>query len=316
MNCQISKSKYNPNKHIIMDKLTLLSLFEQSEAELRAQLSDLVLPRDAKKLNRILSDLFVDHIKVGEYKQELTNSEIAIFQSAILLVEESLQLQQNLFAVKAKEETLVAKGTTQSKERKLPINKSQVAIVAVAATGILTGAVTNIGTILLATVATAAGVWIAREGNEPKTKVKEKVIKQELAINADAIIETTKKICQSLDNIMGVYQTNIENLRSRIENKPEPTLYNSYGYLLNRLSYLYKDMTNNANIEEVKEDIAKLFKTLKNYNYEFVNYSEATKQFFEVEELEEISELEVEEVAILEKGECIVKGKIYQPKNK
>ena len=92
--------------------------------------------------------------------------------------------------------------------------------------------------------------------------------------------------------------------------------YNSYGYLLNRLASLYRDKTNNAPAEEIDDDIAKLFKTLKNYNYEFANYSDETKQFFEVEEIEEISEPEVEEVAILEKGECIVKGKLYQPKNK
>ena len=299
-----------------MNKLSLLSLFEQSEADLKTKLSGLILPRDAEKLNQILSDLFVEHIKVGEYKQELTNSEMAIFQSAIQLVEESLQLQQHLFAIKEKEETLVTTEKKHGEERKLPINKSQAAVVAVAATGILTGAVTNVGTILLAIVATAAGVWITRENSDTNTIVKEKVIRHELMVNAEAIIETTKKMCQSLDNLMGVYQTNIENFKSRIENKPDPTLYNSYGYLLNRLASIYRDKTNNAPAKEIDDDISKLFKTLKNYNYEFVNYSNETKQFFEVEELEEISEPEVEEVAILEKGECIVKGKMYQPKNK
>lgn len=299
-----------------MNKLSLLSLFEQSEADLKTKLSGLILPRDAEKLNQILSDLFVEHIKVGEYKQELTNSEMAIFQSAIQLVEESLQLQQHLFAIKEKEETLVTTEKKHGEERKLPINKSQAAVVAVAATGILTGAVTNVGTILLAIVATAAGVWITRENSDTNTIVKEKTINQELAVNAVAIIETTKKICQSVDNLMGVYQTNIENFKSRIDNKPEPTLYSSYGYLLNRLASLYRDKANNAPAEEIDDDIAKLFKTLKNYNYEFVNYSDETKQFFEIEELEEISKPEIEEVAILEKGECIVKGKLYQPKNK
>lgn len=298
-----------------MNKLSLLSLFEQSEADLKTKLSGLILPRDAEKLNQILSDLFVEHIKVGEYKQELTNSEMAIFQSAIQLVEESLQLQQHLFAIKEKEETLVTTEKKQDEERKLPINKSQAAVVAVAATGILTGAVTNVGTILLAIVATAAGVWITRENSGTNTIVKEKAVRQELVVNADAIIGTTKKICQSLDNLMGVYQTNIENFKSRVDNKPEPTLYNSYGYLLNRLASLYRDKINNASAEEIDDDITKLFKTLKNYNYEFANYSDETKQFYEVEELEEISEPEVEEVAILEKGECIVKGKMYQPKN-
>ena len=106
-----------------MNKLSLLSLFEQSEADLKTKLSGLILPRDAEKLNQILSDLFVEHIKVGEYKQELTSSEMAIFQSAIQLVEESLQLQQHLFEVREKEETLVTTEKKQDEERKLPINK-------------------------------------------------------------------------------------------------------------------------------------------------------------------------------------------------
>lgn len=297
-----------------MNKQSLLSLFEQSETELKKHLADLSLPRDAEQLNKILSDLFVEHIKVGEYKQELTSSEMAIFQSAILLVEESLQLQQNLFSIKGKNEIVVSKDDLQKQKIKLPINKSQVAMVAVAATGVLTGAVSNIGTILLTIVTTAAGIWIARSEDETKNNTKEKIIQNKLNVNADAIICTTKKICQSIDRLMGIYQSNIDNLKARIGNKPEPTLYNSYGYLLNRLAELYKDLTNNASDTEIKEDITRLFKTLRNYNYEFINYSEDTKQYFEVEDLEEISIPEVEGVAILEKGECIVKGKYYHPK--
>ena len=299
-----------------MNKLSLLSLFEQSEADLKTKLSGLILPRDAEKLNQILSDLFVEHIKVGEYKQELTNSEMAIFQSAIQLVEESLQLQQHLFAIKEKEETLVTTEKKHGEERKLPINKSQAAVVAVAATGILTGAVTNVGTILLAIVATAAGVWITRENSDTNTIVKEIIINQELAVNAVAIIETTKKICQSLDRLMGVYQTNIENFKSRIDNKPEPTLYSSYGYLLNRLAYLYRDRVNNASEQKIDEDIDNIFMTLEDYDYKFVNYSDDNKTLFSIEENAEITEPKVMGVAILEEGNCIVKGKYYKPANK
>ena len=42
-----------------MNTISLLSLFQQSEAELRSQLTGLVLPKDEDKLNRVLSNLFV-----------------------------------------------------------------------------------------------------------------------------------------------------------------------------------------------------------------------------------------------------------------
>lgn len=298
------------------NRQTLLSLFEQSEADLRTHLSGLVLPRDSEILNNILTNLFVDHIKVNEYKETLTDSEIALFQSAIQLVEESLQVQHNMitFAERGKSSShqeIVVRDSPSSK--KILINKSQIAILGVTATGVLAGTLPNVGTVLLAIVATATGLWVSKDGCK-KTEVSESFVPQELTVNVNAIINTTKKICQSVDNLMGVYQTNIDNFKARIDSRPEPTLYNTYGYLLNRLADLYRDNTNNASIDEIKNDIAKLFKTLKNYNYEFVNYSEETKQFFDVEELTEIMAPEESEVAVLEKGNCIIKGKYYQPK--
>lgn len=299
-----------------MNKQTLLSLFEQSEAELRTQLSGLVLPRDSETLNSILTNLFVDHIKVNEYKETLTDSEMALFQSAVQLVEDSLQVQHNML-------TFAGKGTSSShheivvrdspSSKKIPINKSQIAILGVTATGVLAGALPNVGTILLAIVTTVTGLWVSKDGCK-KTEVRESFVPQELTVNVDAIINTTKKICQSVDNLMGVYQTNIDNFKARIDSRPEPTLYNTYGYLLSRLADLYRDSTNNASTDEIKNDIVKLFKTLKNYHYEFVNFSEETKRFFDIEEITEITAPEESEVAVLEKGNCIIKGKYYQPK--
>lgn len=295
-------------------KPSLLSLFEQSETELRNQLIGIELPRDNEKLNHILSNLFVEHIKVDEYKQELTSSELAIFQSAIQLVEESLHLQKEIFSFEKIQESVTSHAIAQIEEKKLPINKSQVAVVGVTAMGILAGAVPNWGTIIFAIIATAIGVVVTKEYKDTKTIVKEKVVCPKMLVNADVVINVTKQICQSVDKLMAVYQTNIENLKSRLDNKPEPTLYNSYGYLLNRLADLYKDQTNNASKNEIENDITKLFKTLKNYNYEFVNFSDETKQYYEVEEIDEISEPEIDAVAVLEKGECIIKGKYYLPK--
>lgn len=298
-----------------MNKQTLLSLFERSEAELKSHLSGLILPRDSETLNNILTNLFVDHIKVNEYKETLTDSEMALFQSAIQLVEDSLQVQHNMI-------TFAERGTSSSHQeivvrdspssKKILINKSQIAILGVTATGVLAGALPNVGTVLLAIVATATGLWVSKDGCK-KHEVHESLVPQELAVNVNAIINTTKKICQSVDNLMGGYQTNIDNFKARIDSRPKPTLYNTYGYLLSRLADLYRDNTNNASAEEIKNDIAKLFKTLKNYNYEFVNYSEDTKQYFDVEEVEEIDLPEESDVAILENGNCIVKGKYYQP---
>ena len=118
-------------------KLSLLSLFEKSETELRTQLAGIELPRDAEKFNQILSDLFVEHIKVDEYKQELTNSELAIFQLAIQLVEESLSLQKDMFSFENSQESTISQEIVQIKEKTFPISKSQITVVGVTAMGIL-----------------------------------------------------------------------------------------------------------------------------------------------------------------------------------
>ncbi|MBO7489485.1 MAG: hypothetical protein J6T88_04320 [Bacteroidales bacterium] len=301
-----------------MEIISLLSLFQKCETELRSQLSGLTLPKDTKKLNNILSDLFISHVKIGEYKEELTDSELAILQSAIQLVEKSLQMPFNMFVVEGVDNNSTFHETTSNgiqSRNIIPLNKSQLAVLGVTASGVLAGTLPNVGTILLAIVATATGLWVSSKSRNKTTEIKETIIPQELVVNVDAIINTAKNICQSVDNVMTVYQTNIHNLKTRIDSKPIQTLHNTYGYLLFRLADLYRDKNNNASSYEIENDIAMLFKTLKNYNYEFVGYSEETKQYFDVEELDDIDAPEESEVAILEKGICIVKGKYYKQKN-
>lgn len=300
-----------------MNTISLLSLFQQSEAELQAQLSGLVLPKDEDKLNRVLSNLFVEHIHVERYKDELTNSELAIFQSAIQLVEESLKLQQDMFSFTQNTTASSCAEVIKYEKDAYPqwrLNKNQMTVLGTTAVGVLAGAATNIGTVLLAIVATAAGLWISKETHENEVKVQEKIVVKDIQVNADAIINAARNICQSIDRLMDMYQTNIENLKSRIDNKPQPNLHNMYGYLLDRLANLYRDKTNPASAEAIEDDISKIFKTLKNYRYEFINYSEENKHMFDVEEIDGISEPEETEVAILENGICIKEGKYYQPK--
>lgn len=300
-----------------MNTISLLSLFQQSESELKAQLSGLVLPKDEDKLNSILSSLFVEHIQLGKYKQQLTNSELAIFQSAIQLVKESLALQENIFSFSQSQNVSSTTAITklqESSKKIFSLNKNQMTILATTATGILVGAATNVGTILLAIVATAAGLWFSKESQQREIKVQERVIASEIRVNADAIINAAKNICQSVDKIMDTYHTNIHNIKSRMENQTKPTLHNMYGYLLDRLATLYRDKSHHASAEDIEDDISKIFKTLKNYKYEFINYTEENKQMFDVEELEGIEKPEETEVAVLEDGNCIIKGKYYQPK--
>lgn len=300
-----------------MNTISLLSMFQQSEAELKAQLTGLVLPKDEDKLNRVLSNLFVEHIHIERYKDELTNSELAIFQSAIQLVEESLKLQQDIFSFTQNTTASSSAEVIKYEKDAYPqwrLNKNQITLLGTTAVGILAGAATNVGTVLLAIVVTAAGLWISKESHDNEIKVLEKIVAKDIQVNADAIINAARNICQSIDRLMDMYQTNIENLKSRIDNKPQPNLQNTYGYLLDRLANLYRDTTNQASAEDIEDDISKIFKTLKNYRYEFVNYSEENKHMFDVEEIDGISEPEETEVAILENGICIKEGKYYQPK--
>ena len=202
----------------------------------------------------------------------------------------------------------------ESPKKIFSLNKNQMTILATTATGILVGAATNVGTILLAIVATAAGLWLSKESQQREIKVQDRVVASEIRVNADAIINAAKNICQSVDKIMDTYHTNIHNINSRMENQTKPTLHNMYGYLLDRLAILYRDKSNHAPEEDIEDDISKIFKTLKNYRYELVNYSEENKHLFDIEEIEGISEPEETEVAILENGICIKEGKYYQPK--
>ena len=293
-----------------MAHLTLLSLFEQSENELKQELANLQLPRDEKKFKSILSDLFVEHIKVSEYKQELTASELSIFQSAIQLVEASMHMNQRMLDFTPFQH----RENTCPDEEKTTCKKQIISPLITGAGILVAGALPYWGVVLLAIVASAANAYVTRKNDENICSKKEEATTIELKVNGDAIVQAAREMCQSIDNLMSVNATNIDNLKSRLSTKQEATLANTYRYLLDRLAILYRDKTNKASQTEIDDDIAKVFKTLKNYNYEFVHYSDETKEFYEIEELEELSAPEEVEVAIMEHGKCIAKGKYYQPK--
>lgn len=65
---------------------TLLSLFEQNEQDFRNELSQILLPRDSKKLQCFMSDFFVNKVSVEEYKKELSMGEISMLNSVLKVV--------------------------------------------------------------------------------------------------------------------------------------------------------------------------------------------------------------------------------------
>lgn len=297
---------------------SLLELFLQSESELRAKLSNLLLPRDAEKFYEVVSGIFIENNRISEYKEELTDSEIAVFQSAIKIAEGGMGVFNNMIdatylnSLSAPSQNEVMQSSAKNS---FIINQAQGSILGVSALGALAGAIPCVGTILLAVLATSAGIWLNRTKAAIVSIPQSKRPSNEIRVNIDAIINATKELCHSIDGLMVIYRTNIDNLRSKYENKPEQTLSNTYGYLLKRLADLYRDRANNASIDDIYSDITKLYKTLENYSYEFVHYSESAHQFFDVEVLDEIDTPEEGDVAILEKGHCIVRGKYYKPQN-
>ena len=322
------------------ERITLETLFVNSEKKLRESLSGLTVPKDSDKIQLIISEhLSSLLLEEGEFRQNLTQSEDYILQAVIAI----LNAQQARFTCFPKVEiesdfSEEPKVETESEEIKqdcafekkvgqksINLTTSSVAAgVGALAGGALIG---TWGAVCGAIACTALTTYLMSKNSDNKSAEKEIVTKYvkteahivEKPLDIDMLLGVVKNLCHNVDEIIVTFRAQINNVVQKFENQEKPSLEREYGVLLEGIQSLigYKRAHNedekfNKKIQERIEDLAEL---LENYNIQVVDYNGDNAVLFDLVPSTNTTETKQVYPAIIKADQIIKKGKVFTPEN-
>lgn len=291
-------------------EITLLELFEKNEKQFRNELSRIKLPKDLEVLKKFMNSFFTNKLALDEYKKELSMSEAAMLNSTLKLITNYTAILNDYSTLSRKEIQVI-----QTQNNKNPgaffedINLSTVGFTAVG--GIIGGWLFKTwGGVLLSVAGCVLGMYLKSNNKESK-----KGVDEELSIDVDTYVAILKKMCSDIDEIMSNYKVGVLNSVKPYINAPKATLTSAYKPLLVRLATLHASINNDILPNNTKEEFEKLYRTLQNHHYEFITYSEATRQYYTETPSTSITKPYVIQSTVLEKGEVVISGECLIPEN-
>lgn len=286
-------------------ELTLLKLFEREETNFQSELSQIILPKDEQKLIVFLRKFFIDKVSVEEYKNELTMGEVAMLNSVLKLYTSQILLfssDTSMYSLKNTVPDTASDDTTGNAITTLGYTAAGGAI------GTFLFKQTW-GGVLLTVAACALGLYMSNKKHSQENS------KAQIKIDASKYISTLKNVCRSIDDIILNYRVGINNVKESYEKKEQVTLASAYRPLLDRIASMYAALKGLNVSAEINDEINRLYRTLKNFHYDIVDYSEATMHYYEQIESDHVVEFTLLKAAILEDGRLLIKGECLTPKN-
>lgn len=318
------------------ERITLETLFVNSEKKLRDSLSGLTVPKDSDKIQLIISEHFSSLLmEEGEFRQNLTQSEDYIIQ-AVLAILNAHQARYTCLPKTEIEYDLSKTIKSELDDREVLQNKksgpktlnlassSMAAGVGALAGGALAG---TWGAVCGAIACTALTAYLMNKYSENKPAEKEIVTKfvkteahfVEKPLDIDMLLGVVKNLCHSVDEIISTFRAQINNVVQKYENQEKPSLEREYGVLLEGVQTLVgyarshsEDEKFSKKIQERIEDLAEL---LENYNLNVVDYSGENAALFDFVPSSNITETKQVYPAIVKEGQLVKKGKVFTPEN-
>lgn len=259
------------------DKKSLKLLFEQSKATLITQLESLSFPRDAQKVQDIVSYHLNNLLdSTGEYRQALTQSEEFILVSAMNL----LQTQQAMIgaiSVQHKNQSCPDK-TESTYSRKGNVSKKHTLLVVggTAIGGAAGSLIFNTWGALIGAIAGTAIVLYYAANQESQMRRRQTLAStdkkpSENRINVETFLNIVGSICENVDGIIETYRVQVKRIQNTYEQKETPTLQNDFGMLLDQIANVCRVCE--ANKESVPTKIQNaidlLEESLENYGLKY-----------------------------------------------
>ena len=312
-------------------KKTLCELFESNKAELRQNLTGIVLPKDLRKAQEAVSS-YMEKVfdSEGEFRQNLTQSEDYILEAAISL----LNAQQKISSVLTKEagstpapKKLHTSTTSQETTQSSQGFKADSSYTLVGAAG---GAIAGKlllggwGAVFGAIAGVALSVYMSNKTKaqpKPQPQVAPKALIEEnpnKPIDVDCFIGIVHDVCESVDNLIGTFRAQVNRVVQKYESQEKPTLDKEYRILLESIQSLVgyernHDATEEKYTKKIQDRIEGLAESLDNYNITLVNYSEDKSSWFNKVPSPNTTELKDVLPAIIKDNVLIIPGKVFIP---
>lgn len=259
-------------------KKSLKSLFEQSKSTLSTKLESLSLPRDAQKVEDIVSCHLNDLLdSTGEYRQTLTQSEEFILLSAMNL----LRAQQAMIGAVSiqynKQNCSYNKEPAYTKKKENISKKHTPFIVGGTAIGGAAGALlfNTWGALFGAIAGTAIVLYYAanQESKTIKGQTSTGVKPSESKINVETFLAIVGNICENVDGIIETYRVQVRRIQNSYEQKEKPSLQNDYGMLLDQIANVCRVCEANKDSVPIKMQnaVGLLEESLENYGLNYDN---------------------------------------------
>ena len=316
-------------------KKTLKELFESRKNELSEKLSTLSLPKDASKIQSVVTDYLNELFDSdGEFRQNLTQSEDYILQAAMSL----LNAQQSMIG----EFTLpkFADGKKDSEDKQQPetisvsdfggsLKKEQYPYVVGGTTvGGAAGALIfgTWGAVFGAIAGTALVLYyssqLPQNSNKnkkvpPQTRIEAKPVVKEQKINVDVFTNIVGSICDSVDTLIQTFRAQINRVVDKYESIEKPSLEQEYRFLIEGIQTLIGYKRTHADDDKytskLQMRIEDLAETLENYNITVEDYTEENKSWFEAVESSKVDSPKMVYPAIVKNGSIVLQGKVFIP---
>ena len=319
--------------------MTLTEIFKNNEGSLRKQLTGLSLPKDAKKVQQVISD-FLNNLfdTEGEYRQNITQTEDFILQAAIQL----MQTQQNITF-----EMVCQTSNIESPKLKRPqadCNKkfnptttsTPYAPISGTALGAAAGALLGpIGIIGGAIAGTAVAIYLTSKSkntdttrpvnptnklNEPDNQVKPTESVSSFPVDSNKLISIIEQICENIDKLLDIYKVQIKKVQAKYENQDKPTLDRNFPGLLESIQSLI-GFTRYHNRDEEKYDkklnsrLEDIIDQLDTQGIDMVDYTSDNSYMFEPIPSDKATEIKPVFPAFVKDGNIILKGKVFIPQS-
>ena len=246
---------------------TLASMFEANKQALEKELVGLTLPENANKIQDVVSKYLNSMFENdGEYRQHLTQAEDYILQAALGL----LNAQQNIAKEISNPKTEVVSSKKTEKKNINPYT-SLIGTTVGGALGAFGG---TWGAVFGAIAGTAVVLYCATAMPRPQTQIvsTDKQIAKP-TIRTEVFLDIVKNICESIDNLIETFRTQIKRVENIYEQKEKPSLQKNYSLLLTSIQELV--VASNTEYDDKEKKLHRLEKKVNDLAESLENYGVA-----------------------------------------
>lgn len=241
-------------------------MFESNKHILEKELTGLVLPKDAEKIQQIVCEFLNSMFENdGEYRQLLTQAEDYILQAALGLLNAQHNIAKEI--IKQNKDISISSTTPQTiNKNPYPYTLAGTAIGGVIGTmfgtwGAVFGAIAGTGIVLYCATSIP---------NTTSKNVSDEKLIAHPTIRTEVFCNVIKQICEKVDNLIETYRTQIKRVENVYEQKEKPSLQKDYSMLLQSIQELVV-ASQTENEDKVKK-LGKLEKKINDLSEILENY--------------------------------------------